>query len=76
MLDNDGNGYMNADVLWISDFMRPLAVPNMLDKMKDYRRTGTRFYGLCIRPQGENGNDWSPYFDHIYPVEYRIIRRY
>ena len=76
MLDNDGNGYMNADVLWISDFMMPLAAPNMLDKMKEYRRTGTRFYGLCIRPQGENGNEWTPYFDHIYPVEYRIMKRY
>ena len=49
---------------------------NTADKMKEYRRTGTRFYGLCIRPQGENGNEWTPYFDHIYPVEYRIMKRY
>lgn len=76
MLDNDGDGYMNADVLWISDFLMPLAKPDMLAKMKDYRRTGTRFYGLCIRPKGENNNEWTPYFDHIYPVEYRLLKRY
>ncbi len=76
MLDNDGDGYMNADVLWISDFLMPLPAPGMLAKMKDYRRTGTRFYGLCIRPQGEDRNEWTPYLDHVYPVTYRVLRKY
>lgn len=76
MLDNDGSGYMNADVLWISDFLMPLAKPDMLAKMKMYRKTGTRFYGLCIRPKGENDNKWTPYFEHIYSIEYRVLRRY
>jgi len=76
MLDNGGSGYMNADVLWISDFLMPLAQPAMLARMKSYRLTGTRFYGLCIRPKGDNQNRWAPYFDHIYAVEYRIVRRY
>lgn len=76
MLDNDGTGYMNADVLWISDFLMPLASTDMLERMKDYRRTGTRFYGLCIRPQSENDNDWTPYLDHIYQVIYKVLRKY
>lgn len=76
MLDNDGDGYMNADVLWISDFLMPLPDQGMLAKMKSYRHTGTRFYGLCIRPQGEDGNGWTPHFDHIYPVTYRVLRKY
>lgn len=69
-------GYINADVLWISDFLIPLPEQAVLDKMKDYRRTGTRFYGLCIRPAGEKGSQWSSLFDKIYTVEYRMIRRY
>ncbi len=76
MLDNDGDAYVNADVLWISDFLMPLPNPDMLAKMKLYRRTGTRFYGLCIRPQGENDTEWTPYFDHIFPVNYRVLRKY
>lgn len=76
MLDNDGAGYMNADVLWISDFLMPLAKPNMLARMKDFRRTGTRFYGLCIRPKGEMANEWTRHLDHIYPVEYQVLKRY
>lgn len=76
MLDNDGDAYMNADVLWISDFLMPLANADLLAKMNDYRRTGTRFYGLCVRPEGENGNEWTPYFDHIYPATYRVLRKY
>lgn len=76
MLDNDGAGYMNADVLWISDFLMPLAKPDMLARMKDYRRTGTRFYGLCIRPKGDTANEWTPWFNHIYPVTYQVLKRY
>lgn len=68
--------YINADVLWISDFLIPMPEQSVLNKMKDYRRTGTRFYGLCIRPTGQKGTDWAPIFDHIYNVEYRIIRKY
>ncbi len=76
MLDNDGMGYMNADVLWISDFLMPLPCSDMLAHMKDYRRTGTRFYGLCIRPKGETGNEWMPWLDHIYPVTYHVLKRF
>lgn len=72
----DSGDYVNADVLWISDFLIPLSSRPDLDKIKEYRKTGTRFYGLCIRPKGEKGSDWTPVFDKIYDIEYRIIRKY
>ena len=76
MLDNEGDAYVNADVLWISDFLIPLARPDVVSRMQAYRKTGTRFYGLCIRPAGEKGSDWAPYFDKIYNIEYRTVRKY
>lgn len=75
LLESNVN-YVNADVLWISDFLIPLPERSFLSKIKDYRRMDTRFYGLSIRPTGENGNQWAPMFDNIYNVEYRIVRRY
>lgn len=75
LLESD-EGYINADVLWISDFLIPLPAPSAIAQMKSYRATGTRFYGLCIRPQGEKGTDWSDVFDKIELVEYRIVRKY
>ncbi len=76
MLDNDGDAYVNADVLWISDFLIPLAKKEVITQMQTYRKTGTRFYGLCIRPVGEKGSDWAPYFDKIYNIEYRTVKKY
>lgn len=75
LLQSD-ESYINADVLWISDFLIPLPPQSELAKIKAFRSTGTRFYGLCIRPQGETATEWAPVFDHIYNVEYRIVRRY
>ncbi len=76
MLDNEGDAYVNADVLWISDFLIPLAKKEVITQMQTYRKTGTRFYGLCIRPAGEKGSDWTPYFDKIYNIEYRTVKKY
>ncbi len=76
MLDNEGDAYVNADVLWISDFLIPMAKKDYITKMQLYRKTGTRFYGLCIRPAGEKGSDWTPLFDKIYNIEYRTVRKY
>ncbi len=76
MLDNEGDAYVNADVLWISDFLIPLAKKEVIARMQSYRKTGTRFYGLCIRPAGEKGSDWTPYFDKIYHIEYRTVKKY
>jgi uncharacterized protein with von Willebrand factor type A (vWA) domain len=65
--------YINADVLWISDFMIPLAPSNLIDTMKGFRNRGTHFYGLQI---GTNENLWLPYFDRIYKTEYTPNRIY
>lgn len=78
LLDNDGLRYVNADVLWITDFMIPEPPRLLLDKFKEYRDTGTRFYGICIvheQDKAEN-NSWAPYFHHIYTITYRPVRRY
>lgn len=78
LLDNDGLRYVNADVLWITDFMIPEPPCLLLDKFKEYRDTGTRFYGICIvheQDKAEN-NSWVPYFHHIYTITYRPVRRY
>lgn len=78
LLDNDGLRYVNADVLWITDFMIPEPPRLLLDKFKEYRDTGTRFYGICIvheQDKTEN-NSWEPYFHHIYTITYRPVRRY
>ena len=78
LLDNDGLRYVNADVLWITDFMIPEPPRLLLDKFKEYRDTGTRFYGICIvheQDKAEN-NSWEPYFHHIYTITYRPVRRY
>lgn len=78
LLDNDGLRYVNADVLWITDFMIPEPPRLLLDKFKEYRDTGTRFYGICIvheQDKAEN-NSWKPYFHHIYTITYRPVRRY
>ena len=65
--------YMNADVLWISDFKIPLSVPELTDKMLEYRKVDTHFYGLQL---GIAENEWSPFFDRIYRIDYTPSRRY
>lgn len=65
--------YMNADVLWVSDFKIPLSVLPLMEKMQDYRKQGTRFYGMQI---GIAENEWMPYFNHIYKIGYMPSRRY
>lgn len=65
--------YMNADVLWISDFKIPLSSPELIRQMQEYRDANTRFYGLQI---GIAENEWTSFFDHIYQISYIPIRRY
>ena len=62
---------MNADVLWISDFKIPLSVPELTDKMLEYRKVDTHFYGLQL---GIAENEWSPFFDRIYRIDYTPSR--
>lgn len=65
--------YMNADVLWISDFKIPLSSSALTDRIKEYREADTHFYGLQI---GIADNEWAPFFDRVYRVDYTPSRRF
>lgn len=65
--------YMNADVLWVSDFKIPLVSEGLLERFQEYRRQNTRFYGLQI---GTAENDWNRYFDYMYKIDYIESRKY
>ena len=77
LLDNDGMRYVNADVLWITDFLIPDPPQSMLARFKEYRDTGTRFYGIrIVRDDDKEPNTWKDYFNQIYTIKYRPLRRY
>ena len=77
LLDNDGLHYVNADVLWITDFLIPDPPQSMLARFKEYRDTGTRFYGIrIVRDDDKEPNTWNNYFNQIYTIKYRALRRY
>ncbi|MDY5236881.1 hypothetical protein [Bacteroides helcogenes] len=63
--------YMNADVLWISDFKIPQSSSALMDKIQECREEGSRFYGLQI---GIAENEWTPFFDRIYRIGYTPSR--
>lgn len=65
--------YMNADILWISDFKIPLSSSELTDKMQEYQKADTHFYGLQL---GIAENEWTPFFDRIYQIGYTPSRRY
>ena len=50
--------YMNADVLWITDFKIPLPSPKLTDRILEYRKADTHFYGLQL---GIAENEWIPF---------------
>ena len=77
LLDNDGLHYVNADVLWITDFLIPDPPQSTLARFKEYRDTGTRFYGIrIVRDDDKEPNTWKDYFNQIYTIKYRPLRRY
>ena len=77
LLDNDGLDYVNADVLWITDFLIPNPPQQMLARFKEYKETGTRFYGIrIVRDDDKEPNEWKDYFNRIYTIKYRPLRRY
>ena len=77
LLDNDGLHYVNADVLWITDFLIPNPPQPMLARFKEYKETGTRFYGIrIVRDDDKEPNEWKDYFNRIYTIKYRPLRRY
>lgn len=73
LLDNDNDRYMNADVLWITDFLIPRTDKELMQRFKEYQKTGTKFYGFKI---GDGHSNWEKYFDKIYEIRYVPHRRY
>ncbi len=59
--------YINADVLWVTDFVMNLTSKDRIEKMQNLRSEGTHFYGLRI---GLNQHPWEPYFDQITTIGY------
>ena len=77
LLDNDGLHYVNADVLWITDFLIPDPPQQLLSGFREYKETGTRFYGIrIVRDDDKEPNSWKEYFNQIYTIRYRPLRRY
>ena len=74
LLDNGEDRYMNADVLWISDFLIPMPTDDLMKRFNEYRTNGTKFYGFKIGLDDECS--WEGYFDKIYKIIYRPLRRY
>ena len=62
LLDNDGLHYVNADVLWITDFLIPDPPQQLLSRFREYKETGTRFYGIrIVRDDDKEPNAWKEY---------------
>lgn len=75
LLNNEAN-YINADVMWISDFLIPRPANAYMQRMSDFRLTGTRFYAMEIVPDGSDESEWGKAFDRMWRVGYRLLRRY
>lgn len=73
LLDNGEDRYMNADVLWITDFLIPRTTEDLMKRFKEYQATGTKFYGFKI---GKGESNWDKYFDRIYEIDYHQPRRF
>jgi uncharacterized protein with von Willebrand factor type A (vWA) domain len=73
LLDNGEDRYMNADVLWITDFLIPRTTEDLMTRFKEYQATGTKFYGFKI---GQGESNWDKYFDKIYEIHYKQPRRF
>lgn len=73
LLDNGDDKYMNADVLWITDFLIPRTTEDLMKQFKEYQQTGTKFYGFKI---GQGETNWDQYFDKVYEIHYRQPRKY
>ena len=58
--------YASADVLWFTDFRIPLCHVELRKQLTQYRRQGTKFYGLKIGHAFDQG--WEEYFDEIVEI--------
>ena len=75
LLETEGSTYVNADVLWVTDFMIPQPSADYLQRMQSFKESGTKFYGLEITTD-DVPHDWAPYFNQIFKIRYRPIRKY
>lgn len=75
-LDNEGDCYVNADVLIISDFLMPIDDGSIAARIRSYQQTGTRFYALHITTAGQDDTAWTKLFDKVFTIRYRQARRY
>lgn len=76
LLGAEGGSYVNADVLWVSDFLIDFPSEPLLRQMRQARQGGTRFYALRIVPEGTAPSQWAAHFDRMSDVAYRLIRRF
>jgi len=77
LLDDEQNHYVNADILLVSDFLIPMVGKDYIAKLKNYRNTGTKLYGLSIKSADDKElNLWERMFDKIYEIRYRQLRKY
>lgn len=77
LLDDEQSHYVNADVLLVSDFLIPMVGNEYINKLKNYRQTGTKLYGLSIKSADDKElNLWERMFDKIYDIRYRQLRKY
>ncbi|MCI1281335.1 MAG: hypothetical protein LKG25_01915 [Prevotella sp.] len=74
LLENNDR-YMNADILWVTDFRIPMPDASQLIKIQQYRAFGTCFYGLQIGIS-KMVEEWQPYFDEIEQIGYIPHRLY
>lgn len=58
--------YASADVLWCTDFIIPMCGNAQRRQLAEYRRSGTRFYGLKIGHATDMG--WKELFDEIVEI--------
>ena len=75
-LDNEGDRYINADILIISDFLMPIDDCSISGRIRSYQQTGTRFYALHITTDGQEDSQWTNLFDKVFTIRYRQARRY
>lgn len=76
LLGSEGGQYVNADVLWVSDFLINKPAEPLLRQMRQARQQGTRFYGLRIVPEGTPPSEWEGHFDRLSDVAYHVVRRF
>ena len=58
--------FASADVLWCTDFIIPMCGNAQRRQLAEYRRSGTRFYGLKIGHATDMG--WKELFDEIVEI--------